>query len=239
MTRSAKVGPAEEKVSEAADLIQPPPDPSFTAGEGAAVEIPGDHSALVFHAPPNVHRAIVYLHGLCGDPAKIDSWAPAASAHGTIIALTGNRSCGRGLGRFKWGFSVSLLNQRIVTAVERVAAERGGRLDTSDITLIGYSQGAVRAEQMPRHYPNRYTHLVLAGGPTAPQPWLLAPTRAVVIVGGERDRTRHLRQGLRSLLSAGHLVAYMELPEARHGEFGPEGAQVMGTALWWLFDRAP
>ena len=211
----------------------------WEVGVRSVVRVPGDHDVIVYHAPESVDRVAVYLHGHCGDVGKIESWAPTATRFATVVALTGNRACPGRPGRFKWGFSLRLLNQRLTEAVDRVALARDGHLDAERIAVIGYSQGAMRAEQLPRRYPERYPWVVLAGPPTRPHPWRLAPAKAVVVIAGENERNAHMRRGFTDLQRAGLLAAYMTLPSARHGEFGPNGAQVMTTALWWLFDRVP
>jgi pimeloyl-ACP methyl ester carboxylesterase len=234
---SAKVVPEEAEAMPAApahEEVLP-----WSPGVPMHVDVDGDRPVLVYMAAPHVEHAIIYLHGHCGRLAKIDGWASEATRFGTVIALLGNWECNGAPGRFRWGMSVRYLNDRIVRAAERVKELRGGALDADHVTLIGYSQGAEKAQLLPRWYPERYPRIVLAGPPMAPHPWLLAPARAVVVIAGENENQEHMRRGFRDLQFAGQLAAFMELPAAAHGDFGSEGAVVMGQALWWLFDRAP
>jgi pimeloyl-ACP methyl ester carboxylesterase len=233
--RAAKVAPeAEPEAAKGDGPTAVPPQPTKLR-----VEVPEDSPVVVFSAPPEVRRTIIYLHGHCGSIDKIDAWAPEVSRLGTVIALLGNWACDGAQGRFRWGMSISFLNKRIMRAVERVKDIREGALDTERLTVIGYSQGAEKAEQLPRWFPDRYPRLVLAGPPRAPHPWRLAPAEAIVVIAGENESKAHIRRGFRNLQFAGELAAFMELPEAAHGEFGPEGAKVLAQALFWLFERAP
>lgn len=159
-----------------------------------------------------------------------------AAHYGTVIALRGDRACAHG---YYWGYSIPQLHRRIQAALKAVAEARDGDLDTAHATLVGYSEGASRAEVLPFWYPSSYPWVVLAGAPDAPKTWWLQSTRAVVLLGGEYERTDHLRRGQQRLLSAGRLAAYMELPRTHHGSFGPGAERIMADALWWMYDRAP
>lgn len=227
--KSAKIG--EPALTDAVPLKSG--DEEKWRSEGTRIDVPGDAPALVFQAPPGVERAIVYLHGRCGRPDKIGTWAGEVSRFGTIIALRGDRKCSNG-GHY-WSYSFERLSTRIRRAVDRVSDLREGRLDTERVTLVGYSEGAARAEHLPRLHPKRYQEVILIAAPTRPHPWVLEPARAVVIIGGQRDRTRHLRQGHKNLLSAGQLSRYLELPGARHGQYGGDPVPVMASAFDWLY----
>jgi len=60
--------------------------------------------------------------------------------------------------------------------------------DRSDILVLGYSQGASRAEALARKCPERYTRLVLIAAPTVVSARGLASLRGAVMMAGERDR---------------------------------------------------
>jgi predicted esterase len=236
-TRSAKVAPEP-----APGGAKEPDEVSPGPGEEplpVRVAVPEDSPVIVYAAPPGERRVIIYLHGHCGSVDKIGAWAPQVSKLGTVIALLGNWSCAGSPGRFRWGMSIRYLNKRILRAVHAVARTRSDGLDAERITVVGYSQGAAKAEQLPRWYPERYPRIILAGPPTAPHPWRLAPAEAIVVIAGENENQRPARRGFRDLQFAGSLAAFMELPDAAHGEFGPDAAKVLGQALWWLYDRAP
>src|SRR3954447_14184833 len=90
-------------------------------------------------------RVIVYLHGYCGDVNAVGAFVPAAAAHGALIALLGDQPCKDKPGRFKWTSDAHALDQRIQRAIRLVNRAHQWDLDSRDVTLFGYSQGAVRA----------------------------------------------------------------------------------------------
>jgi pimeloyl-ACP methyl ester carboxylesterase len=110
-------------------------------------------------------RVIVYLHGYCGDVNAVGAFVPAAAAHGALIALLGDQPCKDKPGRFKWSSDTHALDQRIQRAIRLVNRAHHWDLDPSDVTLFGYSQGAVRAEALVRYYAKRYPRVILGGPP--------------------------------------------------------------------------
>jgi predicted esterase len=201
------------------------------------LRVRGGSPIHVVHAPATVRRALIYLHGVCGDILAIRSWAEAASAFGTLVALFGDAPCRRHPGRFSWQAPVEQMQKRIDRALEVVADARGGLLDRQHLTVIGYSQGASRAELLVQRFPERYPYVVLGGDPTEPSPERLHTARAVAVIGGELDSTRHMQAGAEALLESQMRARFMILPQARHGQYGPEASRVMGEALRWLFEE--
>ena len=197
----------------------------------------GDLVALVAHGPVGNHRAIVYLHGVCGDVTKYRAWSEAGIRFGTVVAVRGDDKC-KEPGRFKWGDSVPRTDRRIVAALTAVGAVRGG-LDTESVTLVGYSQGAARAEGLVRAVPSRYRRAVLVAGPLEHEPRSFREATAVAIVAGALDLKTHLQDAAAKAAKAGVRARYFELPGARHGDYGPEGVRVLGDALTWLFEEPP
>src|SRR5690606_38758135 len=94
----------------------------------------------VLHAGAAVRRALIYLHGACGDIHAAKVFVEVVTRYATLIALRGERSCGRE-GRYYWNGRAAPLMQRIEQALERVASDRAGLLDTREVVLFGYSQG--------------------------------------------------------------------------------------------------
>ncbi len=116
-------------------------------------------------------RVLVYLHGYCGDVNAVGAFVPAAQAHGTLIALLGDQPCPKDKpGRFKWGSDPYALDQRIQRAIRLVNRAQQLDLDAHDITLFGYSQGALRAESLARYYAQRYPRVILGGPRGGPNP---------------------------------------------------------------------
>lgn len=217
----------------------PPPDaPAERFDPSLPTEVPvaGDLVALVAHGPVGNDRAIVYLHGVCGDVTKYRSWSEAAVRFGTVVAVRGDDKC-KEPGRYKWGHPLSRTDRRILAALRAVGEARGAPLDTGAITLVGYSQGSAHAEALVRAFPSRYRRAVLVAGPNEHTPSSFREALAVAVVAGEKDLKTHLQDSATKAAKAGVRARYFELPGARHGEYGPEAVPVMGEVLSWVFAR--
>lgn len=193
----------------------------------------GDRLAQVAHGATGNRRALIYLHGVCGNIHAFRPWAEAATPLGTLIAVPGNDACTEP-GRFKWGGDLGRTNERILRAMRAVGAVRGALLDEDDVTLIGYSQGSAHAERLAHKYPGRYRRVVLVAGPHEHAVASFGGLLGVAIVAGGLDAKVHLRESAEKAGRAGVRARYFELPGARHGEYGGEGARVMGEALRWV-----
>ena len=180
-------------------------------------------------------RPIVYLHGFCGDPARVEEWAAAAQEFGTIIALHGNAPCVGKPGRYRFTADMKYLDYRVRKAVRAAVDATGMELDSARINLVGYSEGATRAEQLAWVYPERYPRVVLMSGPTAPSFDRLKRGERVAIVRGSREYRKPYRAAAGHLRRAGLPSRYFELPGAAHGEFGSSATKVMGDVFGYLF----
>lgn len=190
------------------------------------VPVPGDRPLRVAQASPEIERAIVYLHGMCGAEKGADVWADLATQHGTLITLRADVPCDDRPG-YKWPKDPSAIQARIESALNLVRGLRAGRLSDRDILLIGYSQGAHRAERLAATYPHRYRTLILGGPPGAASPERLRHARRVAVLGGELEDTSHMVDGYLALRAAGIDAEFFTLPRAGHGGYGPEGRRVM------------
>lgn len=103
-----------------------------------------------------------------------------------------------------------------------------------DITAIGYSQGANRAEALARKWPTRYTRLIAIAGPTKVSPYGLKVSSAM-FMAGTLDRQDIMQQSSKLFLAAGRRARYLPLPNARHGAMGDAPETTMGSALDWLY----
>jgi predicted esterase len=178
---------------------------------------------------------MVFLHGLCGHGlGYAQSFQKSAADKGTLIAPQGDVLCGKGPSA-SWSGNVESLNARIVDAFR----ELGDEESIEDVTVIGYSQGATRAMALARAYPERYSRLVLMGGPERPLPYGLTHLKSVVTMAGERDRQDLMKAGSRNFETAGVPATYMVIPEAIHGAMGSSPEKTMGEALDWLFAHQP
>ena len=251
---SSPAAPSPQTASAAAATIAPPAPTTPAEATLAApalpaialpaialpekIAVPGDRAVFVAHGAPGDRRALVYLHGRCGDVHAFRGWAPAAARHGTLIALVGDTPC-KGGWRSTWSHDIAGLDRRIRAAIAAVGAARGAPLAGESVTLIGYSLGATRAESLAKRSPGRYPRAILIGGPTTPEAASFGGAGAVVVMAGARDRRRHLEDAAAALAAAGIPATFLVLPAAKHGEYGPEGERVLGEALRWVHERAP
>jgi predicted esterase len=173
---------------------------------------------------------MVFLHGMCGHGlGYAQAFQFAAAKKGTLVAPQGDRKCGDGPWA-AWSNDIDALDDRIVAAF-RALGDTG---PIEDVVMMGYSQGAIRAESMARKWPRRYTRLVLMASPRIPSAKGLSSLRAAVTMAGERDRQDLMKKAARALASAGIPCSYRVIPEATHGAMGPTPEKTMGEALDWL-----
>lgn len=213
----------------------PPAPPHAPLGED--VEVPGDRPVYVLPGNPGDSRVIVYLHGMCGDVTAADYFREAVRAHGTLIALRGDTWCHGD--RFKWRADSATIQARVRAAFRRVNEARGGDLVLEPALLIGYSQGADRAEKLAQRFPKQYPRLVLGGPPTKPSPHRLARAERVVILGGELETTENMRAGEGALQAAGIASRFVMLECAYHGYFGTNAEAQLDDVLDWLSEPLP
>jgi len=175
---------------------------------------------------------IVFLHGMCGHAlGYAQSFQWSASKKGTLIAPQGDRSCGGPWS--SWSKDIEALDARIAAAFRSLGHE--GPIE--DVVLVGYSQGASRAEALARKWPRRYTRLILIAAPTVVDARGLTSLRSVVMMAGERDRQDLMRSGARVMKAAGVPSTFIVIPEATHGAMGPTPEKTMGEALDWLWEH--
>jgi len=208
---------------------------AYVPGELVEVAVGFDKRVRVVHARTGQRRVLLYLHGVCGNPVAFEPWAKSLVPHATLISLVGDRPCPGGH-RHKWSHDMMGLDRRVRAAGDAVEVARGEPLEHDRLAVAGYSQGALRAESLAKRFPKRYPHVVLMAGPLAPSPASVADASRVVIMAGEKDRQKHLRDAAGRLAGAGTKVRFILLPGAGHGEYGPEAEEVMSDMLAWLFE---
>lgn len=212
--------------------------PGLAIGKPTELPIRGDRSLRVTHAANGENRALVYLQGMCGNPRGADAWADLASAHASVITVRADVKCPDRPG-FKWPQDIQAIQARIDAALSAVREARGGQLETDEIAIFGYSQGAHRAERLAAASPRRYRRVVLGGPPTSPTPERLRHAQVVAVLGGELEDTTHMMDGYLDLLQADINAKFFLLPRAGHGSYGPEGRRVAGEVLDFLFVSQP
>ncbi|HEX2674264.1 MAG TPA: hypothetical protein VHM25_25480, partial [Polyangiaceae bacterium] len=134
----------------------------------------------------------------------------------------------------KWSLDTAALDERIVAAFRAL----GSADPELDIALIGYSQGASRAEALARRWPKRYTRLIMIAGPTKVLPYGLA-VESALMMAGTLDRQDLMQASAKAFVAAGRRARYMALPNGRHGSMGDTPEQTMGAALEWLYQPTP
>jgi predicted esterase len=181
----------------------PPSAPTF-----ALVDAGWDRPLRVLPSPDNPRRPLIYLHGYCGDVNAALSFADAASEHGTLIALLGDQPCKDKPGRFKWSRDIRGLDARIRRAIQLVGRALAIDFSRQDITLVGYSQGALRAESLSRYYGKHYPRVLLGGPPQRADPKHFPQARAIAIFGGEKEDTQDMSGGASDLQAAGKTAPF-------------------------------
>jgi pimeloyl-ACP methyl ester carboxylesterase len=185
---------------------------------------------FVMRGAPHGPARMVFLHGMCGHAlGYAQSFQWSAAKKGTLVAPQGDKPCGGPWAM--WSNDLDALDARIVAAFRALGHE--GPID--DVVLIGYSQGATRAEAMARKWPERYTRLILIAAPTVASPRGLSSLRAALMMAGERDRQDLMKAGTRAMRAAHVPSTFMVIPEATHGAMGPTPEKTMGAALDWLW----
>jgi predicted esterase len=206
-------------------------------GRSTTLPIDGDITAEVLLGPATSTVALIYLHGVCGDPFAFRSWARAARRYATFVSLRGDLGCDKRPKRRKWSWDLKRLDRRIVAAVTAASqwrVELGmAALDIEDIVVVGYSQGAHRAEYLASQFPERYRRVGLFATPERPGAGRLAKNLRVLLVAGAWDARKHIFEGYEAVKRR-TAARYFELPKARHGQYGPAAPTVMDRALRWL-----
>jgi pimeloyl-ACP methyl ester carboxylesterase len=188
---------------------------------------------FVMRGGPRGPGRLVFLHGMCGHGlGYAQAFQFSAAKKGTLIAPQGDRLCGRGPWA-AWSGNLEALDARIVAAFSAL----GDSGPIEDVVIMGYSQGATRAEALARRWPQRYTRLVLMGAPQATSARGLGAVRGAVLMAGERDRRDLMKESARALAAAGIPSRFMIIPEATHGAMGPTPEKTMGEALDWLWEN--
>src|SRR5262245_26080210 len=65
-----------------APRLDQPEAPRFVPGVPVAIDVPGDRPLYVVHAPAEVTRTLIYLHGWCGRAEAPEVWRQTAARHG-------------------------------------------------------------------------------------------------------------------------------------------------------------
>jgi predicted esterase len=185
---------------------------------------------FVMRGGPVGPARLVFLHGMCGHGlGYAQSFQFTAARRGKLVAPQGDKPC---QGPWSsWSNDLEALDARIVDTFHRL----GDTDPIDDIVIMGYSQGAMRAEDLARLRPERYTRLVLMASPRIASARGLDRVRSSVMMAGERDRQDLMKQSAKVLARAGIPSTFIVIPQATHGAMGPTPEKTMEEALDWLF----
>jgi len=193
------------------------------------IEVGTEREAFVLRGTRGPDR-IAFLHGLCSSGrGYLESFQFTAAGRGAAVAPNGDVACRNGERR-SWSHDLDAIDDLIASSLARAT----GGADPQRITLIGYSLGATRAEQLARRRPQRYDALVLIGAPNVPSARGLRHLRGAAMLAGERDNQSFMRRGVRAFRAAGIPAEFFSLPAAAHGQMGPDAERVMRDVFDWL-----
>ncbi len=198
------------------------------------VAVPGDRAASVVRGPLGAKDVLVYLPGKCGDPdAPIKAFSREAAGRATLVVVQGDVACPDRPGRTRWSASPARAHERIEAALR--AASRGGEsLPTARRTIIGYSEGALRAESVAKRFPDVYPRVALLASPRAAAGTSFQRSQRVAVGVGTRDAQKTTRDTVDNLHRAGVPTRLFLFPGAKHGQYGDAGGRVMSQVFDWL-----
>ena len=203
------------------------------------VRMPRDRSVYVLPSAEGKKGIMIYISGRCGDPlAGVKSFGNEAASHATMIALQGDVVCKFPVGRHRWSGDLAVMQRRIEEAIAAVSVTMP-HLDPNDVTIIGYSEGALRVVQLVERFPDRYRRVVLGGPPVIPTVSMMGRAKAIAAVVGELDKQDHVHPGLATLVENGIPAKFFSLPEVGHGKYGNWGHESFGQAFTWIFETVP
>lgn len=197
--------------------------------------IDGDVPAYVVRGNEGKPVRGVFLGGSCTHPrASLEVLRRVANEHGAIVGLQGDQPCPGGDASLRKFSSDTLVLEKRIKAALAVAGSTGD----APITVIGYSQGAERAEWLANASHTRggetFTRFVLVAGPIVPQPSRFAHAHGVVALAGPGDVRENMAVGARRLHARTIPAIYMEMPSHHHQELDPAAAETLAGAFEWL-----
>lgn len=225
---------ASEPASSPSAVEQPPPPEPPVRVE--TLPMGADLPAFIVRARRDASPGVqmLFVPGMCVHPGGyIQAFQYAASARGDLVALQGDVSCGGDGFARRWSADLDQMNARI-----EAAFKAAGLGEPHGVTVIGYSQGAERAERLVARWPDRYARAVLIASPMAPSPANLRRARGVVLMAGTRDTQTAMRAAVLPLRRARVPSTFLDLPEAHHGQMGTTPEATMAKALDFL-DNVP
>ncbi len=180
------------------------------------------------------HPITVLLHGMCGDPARSCShFADEVTRTSTLICPRASQRCAGG--GSSW--PEAGVPEAIERAVERAKLALPNAIDdTQSRTLIGYSLGAYRAQQIALTSGGKYARAMFIGARVSLDPRVLARNGVarVLLCAGEWDMTHDpMQREAQRLQRAGFASRFVGLGPVGH-IFTPSFANYLPGAWSWL-----
>jgi predicted esterase len=226
--RTARADPPRPSVE------APPPAPPPPPVHVEEVPVGNDLSAFVVRG--REHRMkMLFIPGMCVHPGGyVASFQNTAASRGDLVALQGDVSCGGDGSARQWSPNLRAMDTRIEEAFH-VA----GIGEVEDVVVIGYSQGAERAERLVARWPEKYRAAILIASPIEPLPHDFKSALAVVTMAGTRDFQGKMRAAVGPLKRANVPSVFLSIPDAQHGQMGSAPEETMAEALDFVEKNFP
>lgn len=239
--------PTEASVERAGDAAPEASSASGDAGDDASAEadapedaappaveripVPKDRPAVLVRGnDPGVVRT-VFIPGICSNATVyLKSFPEAARAHGGVLAIDGEKPCGRESSGFRsFVYSPLVQKNRLLAAV----AAAGLKAPEEGFTLVGYSAGASLAQFIHAKWPKLFPRVVIIAPPDDPDLNYLVRARAVVTMSCSRDVPQRMSDAARRLGRLEVPAKYIEMPGCLHGDVA-DAERVFGEAFDFL-----
>lgn len=194
------------------------------------LEVPGDQPVFALRGGREEGVVGVVFHGWCSHGmGYLQAFQWAAADAGRFIALQGDHHCGNGPMR-GWTNDVVGLDRRIDAALRVYLGAEPPRA----LVLIGGSQGAERAIDLARAYPQKYRWLVLASGPHEAPARGLSQLEAAYFLVGEHEGQFAMRRSHELWRRAGLRTELEVIHGAGHADFHGQGDALMRRVFAFL-----
>jgi pimeloyl-ACP methyl ester carboxylesterase len=201
-------------------------------------DLPIDGDLTAYLVRGREHRLkMLFIPGMCVHPGGyVMAFQHTAASRGDLVTLQADVSCGGDGAARRWSSDLAAMERRIEAAFD--AAELG---EPRDVVIIGYSQGAERAERLVADQRwarrERYVAAILIASPIEPAPRDFAHAAAVVTMAGTRDAQEKMRGAVSPLMRAGIPSEFIPLPGAAHGQMGEDPEKSMSEALDFVEEK--
>lgn len=182
--------------------------------------------------------AVVYLHGMCGEPENGCAWlADGAASFGWLVCPRANGACAGGGPGASWSGNLAARRASIDDALAVAAREHPGAIDlVARTVLVGFSQGAYLALDLALATPQKYKGLLLIGAYVDPPRAALerAGIERVVFAAGDYDGARPaMQRAAERLAREGFSARWVSLGRVGH-TYASNPKETVRDALVWL-----